>query len=226
MTFQWFGQSFFKINTKNSKGEDLIIAIDPYNKEYGLKPPSKFGADILLVTHGHADHNNIDLIKSTPVSPETFIISNPGEYEVRGIMIYGIPSFHDDKLGAERGKNTMYLIGTEGMWIAHLGDLGQKSLVNGQLEQLQGVDILLIPVGGTFTLDAKTASQIISQIEPRVIIPMHYNLPGLKFKSGKKLDGVDKFIKESGISPEKMDKYRIQKKNLPAEKTDLIILKS
>jgi len=221
MTLKWFGQSFFKINTKNQKGEDLIIAIDPYSKDYGLKPPTKFGADIVLVTHSHGDHSNTNLIKGTHLSPEPFIISGPGEYEVKGVMIYGIPSYHDNQQGAERGENTMYLIESEGMWLAHIGDLGQKALENGQLERLKDVHILCIPVGGTFTINAKEASNIISQIEPRVIIPMHYKLPKLNLK----IDGIDKFIKEIGLNAEEVDKYRIQKKNLPQEETQLIILK-
>ena len=222
MTINWFGQSFFKINTKNHQGEDLVIAIDPYNKDYGLKPPTKFGADIVLVTHDHCDHNNTKLIKGTNLSQEPFIISGPGEYEVKGVMIYGVPSYHDDQQGAERGENTIYIIESEGMWLAHLGDLGQKTLENGQLEKLKDMDILMIPIGGIYTINAKEASKIISQIEPRIIIPMHYKIPKLNLK----IDGVDKFIKEIGLKAEEVDKYRIQKKNLPQEETQLIILKS
>lgn len=222
MTIKWFGQSFFKINTKNQKGEELVIAIDPYHQDYGLKLPSKFGADIVLVTHEHKDHNNLDLIKGTDLSPEPFVIAGPGEYEIKGVMIYGIPAYHDDQQGAERGENTIYVMESEDMWLAHLGDLGQKTLENGQLEKIEDVDILFIPVGGVFTLDAKEASKIISQVEPRVIIPMHYKIPGLNLK----LDGVDKFIKEMGLKPEEMDKFKIQKKNLPQEETQLIILKN
>lgn len=226
MHIQWYGQSFFKINTKNQKGEDIVLVIDPFHKNYGLKVPTKFGGDIVLITHDHEDHNNIDLIKGTNLSPEPFIISGPGEYEVKGVMIYGIPSYHDDKAGAERGENTMYLIEIEGIWLAHLGDLGQKTLDNEQLEQLKDIDILLIPVGGVFTINAKEAANIISQIEPQVIIPMHYHLPGLKFKSGKKIEGVDKFIKEIGLKPETViDKFKMRKKDLLEEETRLIILK-
>ncbi len=222
MQLHWYGQSFFKINTKNQKGEDVVIAIDPYHKNYGLKTPSKFGADILLISHDHPDHNNIQLIKGTGLSPEPFVISGPGEYEIKGVMIYGIPSYHDNNQGAERGENTIYLIETEGIWLAHLGDLGQKTLENGQLEQLRNVDILLIPVGGTYTIDAKDASNIISQIEPRIIIPMHYKIQGLKLN----IDGVNKFVKEMGLKAEEITgKFKIQKKNLPQEETKLIILK-
>ena len=225
MTIKWFGQSFFKINVKNTKGEDVVIAIDPYNKDYGLKVPTKFGADIALVTHDHKDHNNLSIIKGTNFSPKPFIIFGPGEYEIKEIMIYGIPAYHDDQQGAERGENTIYLINAENMWLAHLGDLGQKTLTDKQLEKLEGTDIIMIPTGGTFTINAKEATKIISQIEPRIIIPMHYNLPGLKFKNKTKLDDVNKFIKEVGLNPQKTDKLKIQKKNLPQENTQLVILK-
>ncbi|MBU4360506.1 MBL fold metallo-hydrolase [Candidatus Parcubacteria bacterium] len=223
MTINWFGQSFFKITTKNSNGEDVVIAIDPFNKDYGLKVPTKFDADIVLISHDHKDHNNVDLIKGANLSPEPFVISGPGEYEIKGVMVYGIPAFHDDKQGAERGEITMFLIESEGIWLAHLSDLGQKTLENGQLEQLQSVDILMIPVGGVFTIDAKDASNIISQIEPRVIIPMHYKLPDLKLD----IDNVDKFIKEQGLTPEEIEgKLKINKKDLPDEDTKLFVMKN
>ncbi len=222
MTIKWFGQSFFKIETKNSKGEDIILAIDPFGKSTGLKMPSKFGADIGLITHDHDDHNNLDLIKGTSLSPEPFIITGPGEYEVKGVMIYGITSFHDNKNGVDNGENTMYVIESEGVWLAHLGDLGQKELTEAQLQILQNIDILLIPVGGTWTLNATEAQEIISEIEPRVIIPMHYALPDLKIK----LEGVEKFIKASGLKPEEVEeKIRLVKKDLPQEDTKLIIIK-
>lgn len=222
MTFNWFGQSFFKITAKNNKGEDVTIVIDPFNKNYGLNVPSKFGADIVLVTHDHEDHNNISLLKGTNLSPEPFVISGPGEYEIKGAMIYGIPSYHDDQQGATRGENIIYLIEIENIWLAHLGDLGQKSLTDTQLELLEGVDILLTPVGGTYTINAKEASHIISQVEPRIIIPMHYKIPGLKLD----IDDVNKFIKEMGLKAgEPENKFRIQKKDLPQEETKLVILK-
>lgn len=221
MTIQWFGQSFFKITTKNQKGEEIVVVIDPFNKDIGLKMPSKFGADIILISHDHSDHNNVEAVKGTNLSAEPFIIAGPGEYEIKGVMVYGIPSFHDNEAGAKRGANTIYLLESEGLWLAHLGDLGQKNLNDVQLEQLRGADILFIPIGGTFTLDARDASQIVSQIEPRLIIPMHYKIPGLKFN----LDSADKFIKEMGLKPEEAEKLKVNKKDLPEEETRLVVLK-
>lgn len=212
MQIQWFGQSFFKIQAKTDGGE-VVIAIDPYDDSYGLKTP-KFPADIVTVSHDHPDHSNVDAIKGEP-----FIIKGPGEYETKNIFVYGIPSWHDDQQGKERGNNTIYRFTAEEMNIIHLGDLGH-TLDDEQLEKMNGVDILMIPVGGTVTIDAKKANDIIAEIEPRIVIPMHYQIPGLKLK----LDSLDNFLKVSGLPSEKTDKLKITKKDLPQEETKIIIL--
>jgi L-ascorbate metabolism protein UlaG (beta-lactamase superfamily) len=223
MLLKWFGQSCFRIQAKTPRGDTFIVT-DPYSNKYGLKKP-RLTADILTVSHEHEDHADIKSVKGTSHNPEPFLIKGPGEYEVNNIFIYGIPSWHDNEQGKQRGPNTIYVFSIENMTLAHLGDLGQKELTAEQLEYVEEVDILLIPVGGTFTLNAKEASNIISQIEPRIVIPMHYHLPGLKIGGGKKIDGVDKFIKEFGNKKEELDKLRISKKDLPQEETKLIVLK-
>jgi len=210
----WHGQSFFQLQTSLSKGEQTTIAVDPFDESTGLKPPS-FSADILLVTHDHADHNNKAAIKGTP-----FLIEGPGEYEVKEIFIQGVPSFHDEEDGKKKGANTIYTIEVEEMRICHLGDFGQKELTEDQLEQIGDIDILMVPVGGEFTVDAKGAAHLISQIEPKIVIPMHYALPKLKIK----LDEVDKFLKEIGkksVVPQ--PKLLIKKKDLPLE-TQVVVL--
>ncbi|MFA5188256.1 MAG: MBL fold metallo-hydrolase [Patescibacteria group bacterium] len=209
MTIFWLGQAAFKIVDK-----EVTVAIDPYDK-IGLKMP-KFQAEILLITHDHSDHNYLDAIKGEP-----FVIDSQGEYEVKNVFVYGLPAYHDNKQGAESGQITVYVIEMEGMKIAHLGDIGQDSLTDEQLEELEGVDILLIPVGGEETINATGAVKIISQIQPRIVIPMHYKIPGVNIK----LDPLDKFLKEFGVaSPEKMDKLKINKKDLPQEETKVIVL--
>lgn len=185
---------------------------DPFDKEIGLRPP-KIKDDIVLVTHQHHDHNNIG-----DANPEAFIIQNPGEYEKQGIAIRGIQSYHDDKEGAERGLNTIYVLKAEEMTIAHLGDLGHK-LTDSQVEEIGDVDVLMIPVGGNYTIDGKMAVEVISQIEPKIIIPMHYKIDGLTVD----IDGPEKFIKELGLTPEKVDKYKISKKLLPTEEEKLVM---
>lgn len=212
MQIQWLGQSYFKIQTKNN-GDEIVIATDPYGSTIGLNPP-KVQADIVTISHHHEDHNNLDAIKGEP-----FIIDGPGEYETKGVFVYGIPAWHDDKQGQERGNNIIYRFKAEEMNIVHLGDLGHE-LNDEQLERMNNVDILLIPVGGKVTIDAKKASEIISAIEPRIIIPMHYKIPGLKADLG----AVEEFLKVSGLPSEKMDKLKITKKDLPQEEMKVIIL--
>lgn len=220
MHIQYFGHSCFKITTKNN-GQDINIGIDPFDKQAGLKVPH-FSADILLITHDHFNHNNIQAIKGTGEAKQPFLINGPGEYEIKGVFIHGTTSAHDNQQGHERGDNTIFFIQTEDLSLAHLGDLGQTQLTDIQLEIIEGVDILIIPVGGTYTIDAKQATSIISQIEPRIIIPMHYKVPGLKID---KLDSVDNFIQEMGVKAEVVDKLKITKKDLPQEETKVIVFR-
>ncbi len=211
----WAGQSCFQISVSNSRDHSAEIVIDPFDEELGLKVPS-FSADILLVTHQHSDHNNVKAIKGTP-----FIISGPGEYEVKEVFIKGISAFHDDSEGKERGVNTIYTIFAEGLRFCHLGDLGQKQLTDEQLEKIGNVDILMIPVGGQFTISSQEAQRIISQIEPKIVIPMHYELPKLKIK----LDDVGKFLKAMGknsIVPQ--DKFTVKSSTLPKDGTEVVVL--
>ncbi len=212
----WKGQSCFQILTAQQKGEQLSIVIDPFDEAIGLKPQS-LSANILLVTHQHHDHNNVKIIKNSP-----FLIDNPGEYEIKDIFIKGIPAFHDDVRGKEKGRITIYAVETEDLRLCHLGDLGQKELTPDQLEEIGDIDILMIPVGGVYTINGIQAAKIISQIEPRIVIPMHYQIPKLKLR----LDGVDKFLKTMGIkSIESQAKLLIKKKDLPAEEIKVVVLK-
>ena len=216
MKITWYGQSFFKILTKKRKEASVKIIIDPFDEKIGLRIPT-LKADILLVTHHHHDHNNIKIIKGNP-----FLISGPGEFEVKKVFIQGAPAFHDKSEGKERGKITIYTIGAEGIQVCHLGDLGQKELSPEQLEQIGDVDILMIPVGGVYTISAKEATKIISQLEPKIVIPMHYKIPRLKIK----LEELQKFLKVMGIkTPETTKQFSIRKKNLPVEGMKIIILK-
>lgn len=209
MIIQWFGHSYFKIDSKNK-----VIAIDPYSESAtGLKP-SRFKADILLVTHQHEDHNNKSIIIGNPL-----VLDGPGEIETGGIFIEGLFSFHDKKQGKALGFNTIYLIESEGITLCHLGDLGEKKLKEETLEKVANVDILLVPTGGHYTIDYEEAVFLINQIEPKIIIPMHYALPHLKIK----LDPLDKFVKAISKKPDVLDKLVIRKNNLPAE-TKLIVL--
>lgn len=214
MYITWLGHSCFKLQDKiGSEGVTLIT--DPFDKSIGLKPPHN-EAQIVTISHSHYDHNNSDSIRGNP-----FIIDEAGEYEVKGVFIEGIDSSHGLKEGKEAVKNIIYRIEMEEISITHLGDLGQAVLDNKQLEKIEGTDILLIPVGGIYTIDAAKAVEIVSQIEPRIVIPMHYKIPGLNIK----LDGVERFIKELGIKPTEEEKLKISKKDLPQEDMELVVMK-
>jgi L-ascorbate metabolism protein UlaG (beta-lactamase superfamily) len=215
MNILWYGQACFQITAVPQKNSQIRIVIDPYAEEIGLKLP-KLEADIALATHGHYDHNNVKAITGSP-----FIIEGPGEYEVKGVFVQGIHSWHDENQGAERGSNTIYTIDAEELRLCHLGDLGQSELSSEQLEKIGEVDVLMIPVGGVYTIDAKGAVKIMTQIEPKITIPMHYALPKLKVR----LEELDKFLKAVGvksIAPE--PKLSIKKKDLSGEEAKIIVL--
>ncbi len=218
----WAGQSCFQISVSNSKNHDADIVIDPFDEKIGLKVPN-FSADILLTSHDHADHNNTKAVK--PASRQgggtPFLVSGPGEYEVKGVFIYGIHSFHDSVEGKERGSNTIYTIEAEDMKFCHLGDLGQKQLTDEQVDKIGAIDILMIPVGGKYTISAAEAQKIISQIEPKIVIPMHYDLPKIKAE----LDDVNKFLKIMGkpsIAP--VDKLTVKASTLPKDGMEIVVL--
>ena len=216
MTIIWHGQSLFELTSSRGKNNQVNIVIDPFSQEVGLRLP-KLEADIVLSTHEHYDHNNVKA-----VGGNYFLIEGPGEYEIREIFIQGIPAFHDDLQGKERGKTTIFTIEAEELRLCHLGDLGQKELTPDQLEKIGEIDILMIPVGGNYTISGKEAVKIMSQIEPKIIIPMHYALPKLKVK----LEGVEKFLKTMGIKKiEPVNKLTIKKKELLEEEAKIIVLK-
>jgi L-ascorbate metabolism protein UlaG (beta-lactamase superfamily) len=214
MDIYWGGQSLFRI-----KGKNATLVIDPFDPEtVGLKLPKDLASDIVLKTHDHPDHNNIKAIPGEPI-----LVSGPGEYDIKGVAITGVYAPHDDKNGAERGKNTAYNLNMEGLNIVHLGDLGVP-LTEEQVQEIGACDILMIPVGGVYTIDAKTATEVVSQLEPRIILPMHYGgLPGFKIP----LEPVENFLKEMGVeSVEPQPKLTITKDKLPDEPQVVILNKT
>ncbi len=208
MDISWYGQSCFKI-----KGKNASVVTDPYDPEkVGLKK-LRVAGDIVTISHQHEDHNNKQAVEGEP-----FVIEGAGEYEVKGITINGIQTFHDNKEGKERGKNVVYTIEMDGVTVCHLGDLGHE-LSTAQLEAIGDVDVLLLPVGGVYTIDAAEAVKIIAQIEPKVVIPMHY-----KITDALPLASVDEFLKVYGkgkIDP--LPKYSITKDKMP-EGEEVVIL--
>ena len=248
MQIIWRGQSCFQIISVQGKNGYTNIVVNPFNEKTGLRVP-KLEADILLVSHSHHDHNNIKaVLGSSFLCEETssllsrfanaHVINGPGEYEIKGIFIQGIDSYYDplrgkERLGDEtsphllrfanaRVLNTIYVIEAEGMRICHLGNFGQKKLTDEQIEKIGDIDVLMLPIGGIYTIDAKEATEIMSQIEPKIIIPMHYQIPKLKIK----LEGIDKFLKIVGIKTiEPLPKLLIKKKDLSEEGVKIITLK-
>jgi len=216
MNINWYGQSCFQISSNQGKNNHLSTLIDPFEESIGLQLPRKLEADVVLITHNHLDHNNVKAVSGQP-----FIASGPGEYDVKGIFIQGIPAFHDNVQGKERGRTTIYTIEAEEIKLCHLGDLGQKELTAEQLDKIGDVDILMIPIGGFFTINAQEAVKIMAQIEPKIIIPMHYKIPNLNIK----LDGLDKFLKIVGVKKiEPLSKLFIKEKDLPKEEVKIIVL--
>ena len=214
MEISYLGHSSFRIRT--SQG---FVVTDPFDpKMVGLKY-SGVEADIVTVSHDHADHNQYLSVKGVKR-----VVSGPGEYEIAGISIIGIPSFHDDKKGELRGKNTIYIIEAEGLRLCHLGDLGH-TLSQEQVEEIGEIDILMVPVGGGFTIGAKEASQVVMDIEPKIVIPMHFSLPGLNPEVFSKLSNVEDFLKELSLPTERLPKLSIKKEEL-LEESKVVVLEA
>lgn len=212
MEITHIGHSCFKI-----KGKEVTLVIDPYDPKIGYRMP-KQECDVLLLTHDHYDHANV-----SAVSGYSLKIDGPGEYEKSGVFIQGIPTNHDDKKGSERGKNIIYTIDIDGVSILHLGDLGHE-LSDETMERIASVDVLMIPVGGVYTIDAKTAAEVISEIEPGYVIPMHYKTQDLV--GIPELTEVNKFLDEMGVGQNylKDEKLKIMTKADVPDETQVMIL--
>jgi len=150
------------------------------------------------------------------------LIEEPGEYEIGGAKIKGIASFHDNKMGEERGENNIFIVELEDIKVCHMGDFGQKELSKEQTKMIVGVDILLIPVGGNFTISGKEAAKIVGQVEPKIAIPMHYKTPGVNLK----IEDEGSFLNVIGIKEkEKIKKLKIKKSELDRkEGTEIIVM--
>ena len=200
MVITWYGQRCVRLEAKEGS-----ILIDPFGKDAGLRGP-RINDDIVLVSAYDIPAGVADQV------PEgSLFIHGPGEYERKGIAVTGIQAHQDSQQGKELGLATIYRIVADELTVCHLGALGQATLTDEQLEAIGDPDILIIPVGGQSALDAKAAAALCNQIEPKIIIPVQFEQP-------------DKFIKEMGVTPEKEDKLRIAKKQLPTDQTRLVIL--
>jgi len=200
MDITWLGHSCFRI-----RGSSGIVITDPYPPDlgYSLGKPT---ARIVTVSHQHPGHSYVQGIGGEPR-----LVIKPGEYEIGDVLIIGIATSHDAEGGHKRGKNTVYLIEIDEVSVCHLGDLGHV-LTAAQVEEIDNVDVLLLPVGGMSTINAPMAAEVVRQLEPKVVVPMHYKTPQLS----RELEPVDRFLKEMGATEvTSQPKLSLTKSSLP-----------
>lgn len=209
MIIHWYGHACFKLQSNQN---DVVVAIDPFDNSLGWRVP-RITADITIVSTQRGDYNNTSSVKA-PQGGDPFLIQYPGEYEVGGVFIHTIPI-------AQEGKTTLIsAIRMDECAILHLGALN-RMVTEKELEELGNIDIVCIPVGGNGVLDAKKAAELIGELEPRIVMPMHYKIAGLK----QAYDDIALFLKEFGAKePQTLDKLKIAKKDLPSDKTEVILL--
>jgi L-ascorbate metabolism protein UlaG (beta-lactamase superfamily) len=205
MEITWYGLSCFRLTER----KHASIVTDPYNGKLGL-PQLKLKSDVVTISHDAQGHNY-----ATAVSGRQHDLTGPGEYEIGNVFITGIVT----KDSEEARRNVIFMFDFDGLTVAHLGDIHAVPK-QAQIEALEQVNVLLVPVGSGNSLNAAQASELISMLEPNIVIPMHYKLPGLKLE----LDGVDRFLKEMGVTdPTEETSLKISSSNLP-EETETVIL--
>lgn len=218
MDISYLGHSCFKL-----RGKTGTVVTDPFDPKIGLAP-IKTSADVVTVSHHHFDHDFISAVSGTARKEKPFIIDLPGEYELMEISVFAFSTFHDDQQGKLRGVNNIMAIHLDGINVVHLGDLGH-TLSDKLIDDLGKIDVLIVPVGGVYTIGPKQASQIVEAVEPSIVIPMHYQLPSLD-EQFKELSSVEVFLKEmgkEGIEPK--DKLTVSPGSLP-EEMEIVVLKA
>ncbi len=208
MEITWLGHSCFRLRSR-----EAVVVTDPCSPATGHSI-GKLTADIVTISHNHPGHNYLKAVSGTPV-----VITAPGEYEIAGVFIAGIATYHGGRKGSPRGKNTAYMIEMDNIRLCHLGDLGHLPTPE-QAEDMSGTDVLLIPVGGKNTIDAHTAAEVVGLLEPAVVIPMHYKTA----HSAAPLDPLQRLFTEMGLPQvEPLAKVSFSSSNLPHE-TQVIVL--
>jgi L-ascorbate metabolism protein UlaG (beta-lactamase superfamily) len=210
MEIFWYGLACFRF-----KSRQLTIVADPYAPEVGLSMPT-VRSQVVTVSHDVPGHNYTRAVKGAE-----HVFDGPGEYEVNAVFITGVATYHRGEPG-KRERNTAFLYEFDDLSIGHLGDLGE-TLDRKQIEAFNSPDILIVPVGGGDILDASKAVEVITELEPRIVIPMHYAQPGLKLK----LDPLEKFLKEVGIeATEPLPSLKLRKSDLTGDETRVVLLES
>lgn len=215
MDITYHNHSCFKL-----KGKIGTVVMDPFAEDFGLKL-SALSADLVTASHDHHDHNNLAKVAGTARRPKPFLITDPGEYEVGGISVFGMSTFHDATKGSERGKNTIFTVLIDDIRVCHLGDLGHE-LTSEQVEDIGEIDVLLCPVGGHFTIDPQQAVKVIQQLEPLYVIPMHFRTEKHNADFAQ-MATLEDFLKAYGMQPAAQPKLSVEKSRLP-EETQLVVL--
>lgn len=213
MKIKWLGHASFLITSKNN----IKIVTDPYTVGKGMNYNSlNESADIVTSSHAHGDHNNVETIKGNPK-----ILRESGSYSVKDIDVKTIPVFHDEDKGSQRGNNLIFCFKIDGMNLCHMGDLGHK-LSQQQISEVGPLDVLFIPVGGYFTIDASQATEIVQAIQPKMIFPMHYKNSKVDYP----IAGVEQFLNgKKNIRELNSSEVEIDKETLPVV-TEIVVLKS
>ncbi|MHC1581914.1 MAG: MBL fold metallo-hydrolase [Candidatus Syntropharchaeia archaeon] len=207
MEIKWHGHACFEIRSSDGK----IVVTDPFDESVGYPLPD-VRADVVLTSHDHYDHNNVGCIKGSPS-----VVRGEGEHVIDGIKFRGIHTFHDTSSGSERGENIVFVFEIDGIRLCHLGDLGHV-LDEKKVKEIGEIDILFVPVGGVYTIDAKGAEKVIEQLNPRIVIPMHFKTPPLKLP----VRSVDDFLKgKENVTRKKT--LSIKKEDLPEEQQIIVL---
>jgi len=209
----WYGLSCFRL-----REQGVTVVCDPFSKKAtGLTLP-RVRADVVTVSHDRPGHNHVKGVTGQPK-----VLTGPGEYEVKNVLIVGLATYHKAPQESKLGRNIAFFFDFGSFTVGHLGDLGEIPSQK-QVEDVTEVDVLLVPVSGERTLDTSKVTEVISMLEPKLVIPMHYRHPGLAPKLAEKLEPVDKLLKELGVSdPEEVSTLKISRSGLPDE-TKVILL--
>ena len=222
ISLTWYGQSTFVLTTNTG----LKALLDPTGPGTGYKIPTLDGIDLVTISHEHSDHNAINLASGNPLVLRGLAGNDWAKIDqtVKGVRVRTVGVYHDDAQGSKRGKNSIFIFDVDGLRVAHLGDLGHP-LSPEQIEDVGAVDVILIPVGGYYTIDAKTAVEVVSQLNPTVVVPMHYKTSDLSASLANVLAPVDDFVKAIGNTAavsEVGQTVTIERK-LPAARTVMVI---
>lgn len=212
-SIKWSGHSCFTIT--NQKGTKVVT--DPFGDGIGYKVPELY-AQIVTVSHDHFDHNNLATVKSNFTA-----IRERGKFNINGIKIKGTKTYHDTENGALRGENTVYTYDIDGVSVCHLGDLGHQ-LSKEQINSIGKVDVLMIPVGGLYTIDGAEAAKVVSQLNPKVVIPMHYKTDALSADFGDVSKVEDFTSKMQGWKVVKADTFTFNKADIEKSKGKEVVI--